>query len=425
MALEDYRAIATRCSRCSYCKWIPFAHVKSWRFAKGCPSIEYNKFQSYSASGRVCASLSLLEERSSYFDEGLVDIVFKCMLDGCCDVACKINRYDFEPVEVMRQLRFKMIDNGCFPPQDIPLIDHLRKEDNMMMKPKADRGKWAEGLDVKDLTQEKAEVAFHVGCQLSYDEELWRIPRTVVTLLRNAGIDFGIMGRDENCCGGRLCDMGYRGEFIKYAENNIDAWTTAGVKTVVTACADGYHAFKRLYPEELDFKFEVLHITEFLERLIKEGKLKFTKEVPMTVTYHDPCHLGRRGEPHVPWNGEEKKIRGQVLVWEPRKPRYNGALGVYETPRNVLKNIPGIKLVEMERNREYAWCCGAGAGVRERYPEFSSWTAGERIEEAKATGAEAIVSACPWCERNFTDVINDRSEKMKVYDIVDLVREAI
>ena len=425
MALEDLRAIATRCSRCSYCKWIPFAHVKSWRFAKGCPSIEYNKFQSYSASGRLCASLSLLEERSSYFDEGLVDVVFKCMMDGCCDIACKVNRYDFEPVEVMRQLRFKMIDNGCFPFQDIPLIDNLRKEDNMMMKPKADRDKWAAGLDVKDLTREKAEVVFHAGCRFSFDEDLWKVPRAVVDLFKFAGVDFGIMGRDENCCGGRLCDMGYRGEFIKYAENNRDAWTTAGVKTVVTGCSDCYHAFNRLYPEELDFKFEVLHITQYLERLISEGKIKFTKTVPMTVTYHDPCHLGRRGEAHVPWKGEQKKIRGQVLVWEPRKPRYNGALGVYDTPRNVLKSIPGIQLVEMERNREYAWCCGAGAGVRERYPDFSEWSAGERIEEAKATEAEAIVSACPHCERNFTDIVNEKGESIKVYDVVDLVRKAI
>ena len=228
MALEDYRAMVQRCSRCSYCKWIPFAQVKSWRFAKGCPSVEYGRFQSYSASGKFAVSLALLEDRISYSD-GLLDIVFKCMLDGNCDVACKVCRYDLEPVEMMRQLRFKLIDDGQFPFQDIPLIDHLRKEDNTMMMPKADRGKWAEGLDVKDLTQEKAEVVFHAGCRFSYDEELWRIPRTAVTLLKNAGIDVGIMGKDENCCGGRLCDMGYRGEFLKYAENNRDAWTTAGV----------------------------------------------------------------------------------------------------------------------------------------------------------------------------------------------------
>ena len=118
-------------------------------------------------------------------------------------------------------------------------------------------------------------------------------------------------------------------------------------------------------------------------------------------------------------------LRGQVLVYEPKKPRYNGALGIYDTPRNILKSIPGIKLVEMERNREYAWCCGAGAGVRERYPEFSAWTASERIEEANATGAEAIVSACPHCARNFIDAMDERGENLKVYDILDLVREAI
>ena len=113
------------------------------------------------------------------------------------------------------------------------------------------------------------------------------------------------------------------------------------------------------------------------------------------------------------------------MVYEPRKPRYNGAWGIYEPPRNVLKSIPGIKLVEMERIREYGWCCGAGGGVREAYPDFSNWTATEWIEEAKATGAEAIISACPWCERNFIDAINTMGAKMKVLDVAELVRQAM
>ena len=104
--------------------------------------------------------------------------------------------------------------------------------------------------------------------------------------------------------------------------------------------------------------------------------------VPLTVTYHDPCHLGRQGEPYVPWEGEEKKIYGQAVVYDPPRPRYNGAQGVYDAPRNVLRAIPGVELVEMERNREAAWCCGAGGACREAYPEYSAWTAAERIEEA-------------------------------------------
>jgi Fe-S oxidoreductase len=164
---------------------------------------------------------------------------------------------------------------------------------------------------------------------------------------------------------------------------------------------------------------------QYLDRLIKEGNLKFTKTVPRRVTYHDPCHLGRQGEPYVPWQGQEKKIFKQVVVYEPRKPRYNGAWGVYAPPRDVLKAIPGVELVEMERIKEYAWCCGAGGGSREAYPEFSGWTAAERIEEAKSTGAEAIVSACGWCERNFIDAVTATGDKLKVFDIIDLVKQAI
>ncbi|HEY86444.1 MAG TPA: (Fe-S)-binding protein [Dehalococcoidia bacterium] len=424
MALEDYLSDAKRCCRCSYCKWIPLAQVKSWRFAKGCPSIAYKNFHSYSAGGRLAVVLSLSEGRSSYTD-GLLDVVYQCQMDGSCDVACKICRYHMEPLEAMRELRFKLVEEGQLLPQHIPVIDNLRKEDNMVMKPKAERGKWSEDLDIKDLTTESAEVVFHGGCQLGFDEELGKVARTAVTLLKNAGVDIGIIrGKEENCCGGKAYDMGYRGEFIKYAENNIEAWTRAGVKTVVTSCSDGYFTFKRLYPD-IGSKFEVLHTVEFIDRLIKEGRIKFNKTIPMTVTYHDPCHLGRLGEQYIPWQGEEKKIRGQIVVYEPSKPRNNGAGGIYEPPREVLRSIPGLELVEMERIREYAWCCGAGGGVREAYPDFSYWTARERIEEAKSTGAEALVSACPWCERNFIDAVNGNGDKMKVYDVIELVQQAI
>jgi Fe-S oxidoreductase len=169
----------------------------------------------------------------------------------------------------------------------------------------------------------------------------------------------------------------------------------------------------------------VLHTVELIDRLIKAGKLRPRREVPLRVTYHDPCHLGRQGEPYIPWNGVEKKIKNQIIVYEPKRPRYNGAWGVYDPPRDILKAIPGIKLVEMERIREYSWCCGAGGGVREAYPQYADWTAGERIAEARATGAEALVSACPWCERSFRDAIGARAEAMQVYDIIELVQKAV
>ncbi len=423
MALEDYKADMERCSQCSYCKWIPFDQVKSWRFAKGCPSIAYNNFMSYCARGRYAVALSLINGQSTYTDR-VVDIVYKCTTCGSCDVSDKICRYNLEPLEMIRELKFRLVEDGKVLPQFTTVIDHLRKENNMMMKPGTEGGDWAEGLDVKRIPAEKAEVLFHAGCRFSYDEELQEKARTAVTLLKDAGVDIGIMGANESCCGGRVYDMGYKDDFTRLAESTIKAWTAAGVKTVVTSCADCYHAFLRLYPA-LGAEFEVLHTVQYLDRLIKEGKIKFSKKVPMRVTYHDPCHLGRQGEPYIPWEGKEKKVKNQIVVYEPRRPRYNGAWGVYDPPRDVLKSIPGLELVEMERIREYAWCCGAGGGVREAYPDFSNWTAVERIEEAQSTGAEAIVSACPWCERNFIDAINGTDGKMKVFDVTDLVKQAI
>ncbi len=209
------------------------------------------------------------------------------------------------------------------------------------------------------------------------------------------------------------------------AKANVKAWTRAGVKTVVTPCADCYYAFERLYPKETGSNFEVLHVTQFVERLIKEGKLKLTKSVPLTVTYHDPCYLGREGEPYVPWNGTTTKVFGQITKHIPPKPRYNGAWGIYDAPRNILKAIPGVELVEMERIKEFTWCCGAGGGVKEAFPDFNAWTATERIEEAKTTGAEALVTACPWCESNFLEAVAADGTKMKVYDVMELVAKAI
>jgi Fe-S oxidoreductase len=423
MALEDYRDDCTDCSRCSYCKWIPLDHIKSARFARACPSIEYCGFQAYSLGGRLSVALSLLESRIGYNDE-LKNIVWKCQMDGACDVSDKICRYNIRGLEAMREMRFKLVEDGETLPQHKPYIDNLHKEKNMMMERRVNRGKWADGLDVKNLAEEKAAVVFHAGCRYSYDKGLQKRARMAVTMLRDAGVDIGIMGENESCCGGRAYQWGYRKELNAFARKNARAWADAGVKTVVTPCAECYYTFKRLYPE-IGFTFEVVHVSEYINRLVKKGKIKLRKNVPLTVTYHDPCHLGRLGEPYVPWQGSREKIYGQIPVWKPSRPRYTGARGVYDAPRNVLKSIPGLTLVEMERIREYAWCCGAGGGVLEAYPDFAAWTAAERLTEAKATGAEAIVSACPWCERNFADTVKGQDEKIKVYDVIDLVQMAL
>ncbi len=423
MALEDFIAEAERCSQCSYCKWIPFDQMKSVRFSRGCPSIAYNNFQSYSARGRYSMSLALLEGRIDY-SERVKDIGYQCCVCGSCDVTCKVCRYNLEPLDMIRELRARLVTDHQVIPQHEALIASLHKDSNLAGKPAAARGDWAQGLKVKRLTEEPAAVAFHAGCRFSYDEGLFQKARAAVELLAGAGVDIGIMGEAETCCGGRVYDMGYRDDFKRCAQRNIEVWKKRGVRTVVTSCADCYHAFKRLYPP-LGSAVEVLHSTEYLDRLIKAGKIKPAKRLDLKVTYHDPCRLGRGGEPYVPWQGKEKKIMKQIVVYEPRRPRYNGSQGIYDPPRDVLKSIPGLELLEMQRKREYAWCCGAGGATREAYPEFSLWTAGERIEEAKTTGASAIVTACSGCERNFLDAISQRGEKMRVFDISELVRQSI
>jgi Fe-S oxidoreductase len=309
-------------------------------------------------------------------------------------------------------------------PQLLPVVESLKSEKTMIPGMlKAERFKWSEGLNIKDLTKEKAEVAFFPGCKYSYDKELQEVLRSTVMLLTDAGVDMGYMGSAEKCCAGRAYQMGLREDFNHSAESNIKAFKTFGVKIIVTPCSDCYHTFKRLYAG-MGMDIEILHTVEYIERLIQEGKIRFTKTVPITVTYHDPCHLGRQGEPHIPWEGKEKKIFNQINVWEPRKPRYNGANGIYDAPRNVLKSIPGVKLIEMERIREYSWCCGAGGGCSETLPAFSSWTAGERISEANSTGADAIVTACPWCKSNLGNAADENGKTIRVRDIVELVRQA-
>ena len=424
MALKDYEHDMQRCSRCSYCKWIPYESQTNMDFIKGCPAAARYHFHAYAASGKWNMSYSFLHGRIDYSD-AFQEAVYRCLMDGSCDVSCKVVQ-DIEPLEHMQELRMKFVEDGQLLPEHMVVIEGLKKEDNMMMGQKANRGNWAEGIAVKDLNNEKAKVAFHAGCRYAYDEALWPIVRGGLNLLLDAGVDVGIWGNEEVCCGGRSYQWGYAGEMVKYAEHTIEALKTTGVETFVSPCSDCYQAYKVLYDKigkKLDI--EVLHITEYLHRLITDGTIKFAKELPLTVTYHDPCHLGRLAEPWIHWEGKEIKVMGQMICHDPPKKYRRGANGVYDIPREILKSIPGLRLVEMYRIRESAWCCGSGGGVKEAYPDFATWTAAERLKEAKAVGAGALATACGWCRRNFIDAMEEGTNKIAVYDIIELVQKAM
>jgi Fe-S oxidoreductase len=396
--------------------------VKRDRFAVGCPSVAFKSFHSYSAGGRLITALSLADGRSEITDR-VVDIAFECLVCGSCDVSCKICRYDMEPLNGIRELRCHLVEQDRVPDTYRDTIENHRRTRNVFGREPSTRLDWAGGLGLRTLDDGPAEVLFHPGCRYSFDAKLAHVTRSAVAVLRAANVDFAVAA-DEGCCGGKFYDMGYRDEFANAATYNMDNWARHGVKTIVTPCATCFWAISRLYPR-VGQTVEVVHIAEYADRLVKEGRLKLTKELPMTATWHDPCHLGRQGEPYEPWDGVEKKIFGQAVVYDPPRPRYNGTKGVYDPPRDLLKAIPGVELVEMERNREAAWCCGAGGLVRETYPEFSAFTASERIAEAEATGAEAIVTACGGCERNFTGAVAASGSALKVFDIIELVEQAL
>jgi Fe-S oxidoreductase len=364
-----------------------------------------------------------MDGRSEVTDR-VVDVAFKCLVCGSCDVACKVCRYDMEPLEGIRELRHHLAELGRVPEGYSSAIENLRRTRNMTGRSQDRRLDWAAGLDVKTLADGPSEVLLHVGCRYSFDASLAGVMRTAVKVLNAAGVDFAV-AEDEGCCGGKAYDMGYRDDFQVAAQYNLDAWARGGVKTVIAPCATCFWSFNRLYPKVGGGEVEILHMVQYVDRLVKAGRLELTNPVPMKVTYHDPCHLGRMGEPNVPWEGAEKKIFGQAVVYDPPRPRYNGSQGIYDAPRDVLRAIPGIELVEMDRNREAAWCCGAGGMVRETYPEFSAWTASERIIEAFATGAEAVATACPGCEKNFTGAIQTDGSPLKTFDIVELVEMAL
>ncbi len=425
MALEDYEREMNGCIRCSLCKFIPLALIRNEETSNACPAVWRYNFHTYSGGGRVIAANSVRMGRSELSDE-LVDIVYRCQMCGACDIPCHTFGQLVEPLEIARELRMKCVEEGLAPPETMVTVDNLRRDDNPFGEPKAERGNWADGLDVPALDGGRADVLLHVGCRYSYDEALRPVIRGVAGLLQKAGVDFRAALSEEACCGGRAFDLGYGGEIEKYADDLARRVKAIGATKLVTPCGDCYGAFKSQYPmvERALEGVEILHISELIDRLREQGVIEPRNEVPKHVTYHDPCHLGRLGEAYERWKGEYPTVGG-ILVPEPDKPKRLGRGGVYDAPRQLLESIPGIELTEMDRIREYSWCCGAGGGVMEGNPDFARSTALERIREARSTGAEAIVTSCPWCVRNLRDAQQGSDEVMEVFDVMELLEKSL
>lgn len=349
-----------------------------------CPPAERFKLEDYNARGRLYLCRLLYNDVLAPTADNLQMVAYTCTACGFCDEVCTLR-----PLEAFRALREELVERGIAPPEANKKVNgNIKTKHNFMGALPEARAKWAQGLNLPKT----GEVLYFAGCYASYRQP--DTAKATVKLLKAAGVNVAHLGNDEWCCGLPPLwngDIAIAQETMKH---NFKAIKNSGAKTVVVSCAEGYRTLKIDYPALFgELPFKVVHISEFLEQLIDKGKLKFSK-LEEKVTYHDPCFLGRHSK-------------------------------VYNAPRKVIRSIPGVKLVEMERNGQWAYCCGSGAGaVADAYPDFTMWTARQRITEAKKA-ANTIVTACPRCIETLKSAAKEDGSKMTVLDLTVFAAKAV
>jgi heterodisulfide reductase subunit D len=273
------------------------------------------------------------------------------------------------------------------------LKESLIQYRNPWMQPRRRRLQWLRDDPVKILTPEgslRAEVLYFVGCTAALDPALQHVAQNTVALMKKGGVDFGLLGEEEICCGSVFLRIGERALVKELAEQNLETFRRLGVSTVVTACAGCFKTLSQDYEAFGDLPVRVVHASQYLLELREAGRLEPDKETALEVTYHDPCHLGRH-------------------------------CGVYDSPRELIESMPGVRLREMARNRGNAWCCGAGGGVRSAFPEWALQSSKTRIEEAKDTGSGVLVTACPFCLQNLTTAAQAEGTSLQLVDLSHLL----
>jgi len=416
--LDDYWYEARHCCSCAGCKWVELNYVSGVDFAHRCPSIQYGGYIAYGAAGKCAIIWDLITGALDWASPSTLKVAYMCSLCGGCDVGCKRN-LDLEIQLMLESLRARLVEKGVGPmPQHKVITSNIDKSHNIYGREQKKRLDWMP----KDVSPAKqADILYWVGCRASFVDT--EIAQATAKILKAANKNFMVL-KEEPCCGNLLATTGQVDKARKLAQANMELIKKSGAKTVVFSCAEGYRMVKVDYPKLLgistaDLGFEVKHITELVDGWVKDGSLKLENKVDMKVTYHDSCGLGRLSEPWYHWDGE----LGDWGCWVPARNIRRGMNGVYEPPRDILKAIPGVELVEMPRRRDQAYCCGAGGGAKEAFPDFASFAASERLREAATTtGAEAIVAACPLCKENFKDAVKDG---MKACDITELIAMAI
>jgi len=321
--------------------------------------------------------------------------LYECSTCGQCHVVCPAN---IDTVNLWEKVRESIVSAQYGPLEaQKALIQSVKAYDNPWQQPRIGRTKWTkwakkENLIAdlpKEIKKNKAKILLFVGCTASFDINVNKIAISTITILEKLEIEYGYLGKNEKCCGSVLLRMGDT-EFERIAKENIKTFNELGIDTLITSCAGCFKTIKQDYPLVGKLNFEVLSMSEFLCRLWKKKKLPLVLPVEKKVTYHDPCHLGRANQ-------------------------------VYDEPREILKAIPGLEFIEMERNNQYSRCCGAGGGVKSGFPDIQNKMAQARIRDAEKTGASELVSACPFCYQGLQVGINELNSSLVMRDITELV----
>ena len=322
------------------------------------------------------------------------DDIWRCTTCGRCPQQCP---RDVGQAESVLSLRRLAQEYGVFPASVKPVRGvraSIIDQGNPLSQPRESRSDWADGLNVPAF-EEGMEVLLFVGCYPSYDPRLQKVARATAEILTAAGVEFGILGASETCCGESIRKTGDEELFKRLARQNIKTFIDRGVKKILVSSPHCFHTFKNEYPQFL-VNFPVVHMTEFLAELIDQNRLKLRGSTQRKVTYHDPCYLGRHN-------------------------------GVYEQPRAVLERITGLELVEMTESRGQSICCGGGGGRIWMETPMGERLSDLRLEQAMHTGADVLATACPYCITNFEDsrLTLDVEQALEIKDITEIVRECI
>jgi Fe-S oxidoreductase len=324
----------------------------------------------------------------------LLDEIWACTTCGACDTVCPVWVDHIDKIVDLR--RNLVMEQASMPETAEGALRSIEDRGHPWRGTTLSRTDWAEGLDIKVLADDQdVDILFWVGCTEALEERSTKVAQATAKLLKAAGVNFGILGTEESCCGEPARRLGNEYLFQMQAAKNIEILKNYGVKRIVTACPHGYNLLKNEYPQ-FGGNFEVIHHTELIAQLIKEGKLKIKKNLNELVTYHDACYLGR----------------------------YNN---IYQPPRQIIKAVPGLDMVEMERNRKRGFCCGGGGGHMWLEEQEGNRINEMRTEQAMETGVQTVITACPLCLQMFEDGIKAKAaeEQLKVMDIAELIAAQI